>query len=296
MILLTVRDLSRQFDVDPVFRDVTFDVRAGEKIGLVGPNGTGKTTLLKILAGQDEPDTGQIEPHAGSTIAILEQDARFAEGRTLIQEAKSGLAHLYGLQTEAIELAEQMANVKDDKELAKLQKRYDDLQHELEKHDAYHIDHRVDEVLTGLGFTEEEYDRPLSSFSGGQQNRVLLARLLLRAPDVMLLDEPTNHLDIAAIGWLEQTLKETRSGFVLISHDRAFLRELTRATLWIDRGMVRRQEKGFAHFEEWRDKVWEDEDTSRHKLDRKIRSEGRWAVEGISARRKRNQGRVRALQ
>lgn len=238
MILLTIRDLSRQFDVDPVFRDVTFDVRAGEKIGLVGPNGTGKTTLLKILAGQDEPDTGQIERHSGSTISLLEQDAQFAEGQTLLQEAKSGLAHLYGLQSEAIELAEQMANVEDDKELARLQKRYDDLQHELEKHDAYHIDHRVDEVLNGLGFTEEEYDRPLSSFSGGQQNRVLLARLLLRAPDVMLLDEPTNHLDIAATEWLESWLSRLEQAVILVSHDRYFLDRVTTRILEMHQSRV----------------------------------------------------------
>ncbi|MEO0863577.1 MAG: ATP-binding cassette domain-containing protein, partial [Pseudomonadota bacterium] len=116
------------------------------------------------------------------------------------------------------------------------------------------------------------------------------------APDLMLLDEPTNHLDIEAIAWLEAELKATRAGFVLISHDRAFLRELTRATLWIDRGMVRRQEKGFAAFEAWRDAVWAEEDMQRHKLNRKIKAEARWAVEGISARRKRNMGRVRALQ
>lgn len=119
---------------------------------------------------------------------------------------------------------------------------------------------------------------------------------MAEAPDLMLLDEPTNHLDIEAIAWLEAELKATRAGFVLISHDRAFLRELTRATLWIDRGNVRRQEKGFEAFEAWRDTVWEEEDTARHKLNRKIKAEARWAVEGISARRKRNMGRVRALQ
>ena len=119
---------------------------------------------------------------------------------------------------------------------------------------------------------------------------------MAEAPQLMLLDEPTNHLDIEAISWLETELKSTRAGFVLISHDRAFLNELTRATLWIDRGMVRRQEIGFGGFEAWRDKVWEEEDQQRHKMDRKIKAEARWAVEGISARRKRNQGRVRALQ
>jgi ATP-binding cassette subfamily F protein uup len=112
----------------------------------------------------------------------------------------------------------------------------------------------------------------------------------------MLLDDPTNHLEIEAIAWLEAELKSTKAGFVLISHDRAFLNTLTRATLWIDRGLVRRNEKGFDAFESWRDKLWEEEDIQRHKMDRKIKSEGRWAVEGISARRKRNQGRLRALQ
>ncbi len=111
----------------------------------------------------------------------------------------------------------------------------------------------------------------------------------------MLLDEPTNHLDIQAIDWLEEELSSTRAAFVLISHDRAFLRALTRATLWIDRGEVRRRESGFDGFEDWRDTVWAEEDEARHKLERKIKAEAKWAVEGISARRKRNQGRVRAL-
>ncbi|WP_422028896.1 ABC-F family ATP-binding cassette domain-containing protein [Roseovarius sp.] len=154
-------------------------------------------------------------------------------------------------------------------------------------------EYRVEMVAEGLKF-----DPGLSpqTASGGERRRAALAKLLAEGPDLMLLDEPTNHLDIQAIGWLEQQLKETRKAFVLISHDRAFLRELTRATLWIDRGITRRQERGFTDFEAWRDKVWEEEDASRHKLDQKIKAEARWAVEGISARRKRNQGRVRALQ
>ena len=131
--------------------------------------------------------------------------------------------------------------------------------------------------------------------SGGERRRAALARLLAEAPGLMLLDEPTNHLDIEAIAWLEGELAAIRAAFVVISHDRAFLRATTRATLWIDRGRVRRQEKGFAAFEAWRDEVWAAEDLAAHKLDRKIAAEARWAVEGISARRKRNQGRVRAL-
>jgi len=153
-------------------------------------------------------------------------------------------------------------------------------------------DWRVAAAAEGLKF---DPDRPTATASGGERRRAALARLLAEAPDLMLLDEPTNHLDIEAIGWLEETLSATAAAFVLISHDRAVLRNLTRATLWVDRGSVRRQERGFEHFEEWRETVWAAEDEARHKLDRKIRAEARWAVEGISARRKRNQGRVRAL-
>ena len=159
----------------------------------------------------------------------------------------------------------------------------------LEPSEAY----KVDRAGAGLKFDPA---RAVSTASGGERRRAALAKLMAEAPGLMLLDEPTNHLDIEAIGWLENELKSTRTAFVLISHDRAFLNALTRATLWIDRGKVRRQEKGFAHFEAWRDTVWEEEDMQRHKLDRKIKSEARWAVEGISARRTRNQGRVRALQ
>lgn len=131
--------------------------------------------------------------------------------------------------------------------------------------------------------------------SGGERRRAALARCLAGEPDLMLLDEPTNHLDIAAIEWLEGELAATKCAFVLISHDRAFLKRLSRETVWLDRGACRRLTKGFDAFEDWRDKVLEEEREARHKLDRLIKSEGRWAVEGISARRKRNMGRVRRL-
>ena len=160
-------------------------------------------------------------------------------------------------------------------------------------HGVDEADHwRVDMAMDGL-----KLDAGLdpAAASGGERRRAALARILAQAPDLMLLDEPTNHLDIAAIGWLEEWLGQTRTAFVVISHDRAFLRNLTDRTLWVDRGVVRRLDRGFSAFEEWRDKTYEEEDAARHKLDRLIKAEGRWAVEGISARSKRNQGRVRRL-
>jgi ABC transport system ATP-binding/permease protein len=155
------------------------------------------------------------------------------------------------------------------------------------------MDYRLAVVAEGLKFNPET---PVATASGGERRRAALAKLLAEAPELMLLDEPTNHLDIQAIEWLEAELSTTRTAFVLISHDRAFLRALSKATLWIDRGEVRRRDSGFEGFEDWRETVWAEEDEARHKLDRKIKHEAKWAVEGISARRKRNMGRVRALQ
>ncbi|MEM6678365.1 MAG: ABC-F family ATP-binding cassette domain-containing protein [Pseudomonadota bacterium] len=151
---------------------------------------------------------------------------------------------------------------------------------------------RAEAAMEGLKVRD---DQDPASASGGERRRAALARLIAGEPDLMLLDEPTNHLDIQAIEWLESYLAETRAAFALISHDRTFLTRLTRGTLWIDRGVVRRSPEGFGGFEAWREKLWEEEDKARHKLDRLIAEEARWAVEGISARRTRNQGRLRRL-
>ncbi|MEX2286419.1 MAG: ABC-F family ATP-binding cassette domain-containing protein, partial [Planctomycetaceae bacterium] len=258
MILLSARDLSRQFGAQPVFRHVEFDVRAGEKIGLVGPNGSGKTTLLNILAGRDDADEGAVELRPSCDIVLLEQQPDFPPGQTLIDEARLGLDHLYRLQREAVELAELIANETEGDDLRRHQRRYDQIQHELERHDAYHVEHRVEEVLTGLGFAEQDYGRPLVQFSGGQQNRALLARMLLHEPDLMLLDEPTNHLDISATEWLEGYLLKSRQAMLVVSHDRYFLDRVTNRTLEIVQGKVTSYSGNFSAYRkqrEERDKV-----------------------------------------
>ena len=238
MILLSVRNIVRQFDAEPVLDGVTFDLRPSEKVGLVGPNGAGKTTLFRILAGQDEADAGSVDRHSSARLAVLEQVHRFEPGRTLLEEAKAGLAPLYALQHQAEELAHRIADEPDDVARERWQKKFDEVQHELHRHSAYNLDHRVVEVLEGLGFTRDQFDRQLVHLSGGQQNRVVLARLLLADPDLMLLDEPTNHLDIAATEWLEQYLARSDRAMLVISHDRYFLDRVTERTLELYAGTV----------------------------------------------------------
>lgn len=249
MILLTAHNLLRQFDTDPVFRDVTFTVETGEKIGLVGPNGCGKTTLMGILARHETADVGTVDIHKTAEVELLEQITEFSDQQTLLDTVKEGLAHLYELQDQAHDLADAMAQA-DAGQLDRLQKQYDAVQHELDRHDAYQIDHRVEEVLHGLGFTEEEYDRPITTFSGGQQNRAILGRLLLAAPDLMLLDEPTNHLDIAATEWLEGFLARSSQAVLVVSHDRYFLDSVTQRTLELFGGQLHDYKGNFSAY--WR--------------------------------------------
>jgi len=226
MLLMSCTGLSRAFDRGPLFEDISFELFHGERIGLVGPNGTGKTTLMRILAGQDSPDRGDVRLHAGARCALLEQDPKFAVGRTLFDEAKSALNDLVSAQEEMVETADALAAASNEAERKSLAARYDRLNELLRHNDAYTIDHKVEQVLHGLGFRDEDCDRPLETFSGGQQRRVLLAKLLLSSPDVMLLDEPSNHLDIDATRWLEDYLCEQSQAMLIVSHDRYFLNKV----------------------------------------------------------------------
>jgi ATP-binding cassette subfamily F protein 3 len=223
MLLMSCTGLARAFDRGPLFEDLGFELFHGERVGLVGPNGAGKTTLMRILAGQDTSDAGDVRLHAGARAMLLEQHAEFPEGRTLFEEAKSAFAELLHAQEEMIQVADAMAHSTDAAEHKTLAARYDRL-HELLGHaDAYALDHKVEQVLGGLGFGPPDYDRELRTFSGGQQRRVLLAKLLLAGPDVMLLDEPSNHLDIEATRWLENYLVQQPQAMLIVSHDRYFL-------------------------------------------------------------------------
>jgi ATP-binding cassette subfamily F protein 3 len=223
MLLLSCSNLARGFDAEPLFEGIGFELYAGDRVGLVGPNGAGKTTLLRLLAGLDAPDTGETHPHAGARVALLEQQPKFGAGKTLFAEALSALDDLLAAHDDMVRTADALAKANAEDEHKALADRYDRLNELLRYHDAYNVDHRVERVLEGLGFQPADYDRPVETFSGGQQSRLMLAKLLLAAPDVMLLDEPSNHLDIEATRWLEDYLVEQHEAMVIVSHDRYFL-------------------------------------------------------------------------
>jgi ATP-binding cassette subfamily F protein 3 len=253
MILLAVDSVTKHFGPDPVLAGVSFEVRPQERIGLVGPNGAGKTTLLRILAGLETPDTGTVELHSKSRLAYLEQQPAFLPGRTLWEEAQSGLEHLLEIAAESQRVAEALAVATEGAERDRLGKQFDRLQHALHLHGAYSLDHKIEQVLAGLGFGPECFEQPVEQLSGGQQNRLLLAKLLLAEPDVMLLDEPSNHLDIEATEWLEGFLRDTDQAMIIVSHDRYFLDRVTSRTLELYDGTVESYSANFSAY--WRQKA-----------------------------------------
>lgn len=248
MILLSVRDVRKHFGPDPVLDGVTFDIRPGQRVSLVGPNGAGKTTLMKILVGQEDADAGVVERHSSARIGYLEQHPEFAPGRTVWQEATDALADLVALTRQVEQTAAAIADATDDDERRRLEIRFDHLQAELQHRDAYNLNHQIEQVLQGLGFTAESYHQPVLELSGGQQNRLILARLLLSEPDLMLLDEPSNHLDIEATEWLEDFLIESQQAVLVVSHDRYFLDKVTNRTLELFQGTVESYEGNFSAY------------------------------------------------
>lgn len=238
MILLSAQNVRKFYGPEPVLDGVTFDIRPGERVSLVGPNGAGKTTLMKILAKQLDADSGTIDLHSSARIGYLEQHPEFAPGRTVWEEAKSGLAELLAMAAEAERLGESLAHATSEEERQKLGKRFDYIQYQLAHHQAYNVEHRIERVLLGLGFSLDALQQPVDQLSGGQRNRLVLAKLLLEEPDIMLLDEPSNHLDIEATEWLETFLTESEQALLVVSHDRYFLDRVTNRTLELFRGTV----------------------------------------------------------
>ena len=231
-----------------LFRELDLFIGPRDRLALIGRNGVGKTTLLRLIAGEVEADRGSRSIQPGTRIVMLEQDPFFTGYATLLDFALSG--------TDAP------------------------------------AQHEVEAIAEQLGI---DLSRPADSASGGERRRAALARALASQPDLLLLDEPTNHLDLAAIDWLEGWLSRYTGAFVAISHDRTFLERLTNATLWLDRGALRRKEIGFGGYEAWMEAVYAEEARAADRLDARLKLEAHWLERGVTARRKRNQGRLSKL-
>ncbi len=251
--LLSISDIGVNLGDRWLFRHVDLSLSAGDKLALVGRNGAGKSSLMKLIAGSAEMDEGSRWVAPGVDIAYLPQSPVFRGSMSLASYVIQGLG--------------------DNEDLSSRM-------------------HQADAILMRMNMDPA---RMIDGLSGGERRRVSLARALITDPDILLLDEPTNHLDLPTIEWLEGMLKERGGALVLISHDRAFLRALSNGIIWINQGSLRRRNGLFEQFEEWSEGIMTEELVRLRKLDKRIAEETRWSHQGISARRKRNQGRLREL-
>ncbi|MDZ4159185.1 MAG: ABC-F family ATP-binding cassette domain-containing protein, partial [Anaerolineaceae bacterium] len=220
MSLITAVNLAKAYGQQDVFEGVSFSIPPRARIGLVGANGVGKTTLLRIVAGLEEPSTGTLQRARGVPVGYLPQEAALESSRTLWQECLSVFGDLLNIQHELSDLEAVMA---DQQQAAAALERYGRLQAVFEHRGGYTYEAHLRQTLSGLGFSQPDYHRPVTQLSGGQRTRALLARLLLSQPGLMLLDEPTNHLDLSAIEWLENYLRDWEGAALIVSHDRYFL-------------------------------------------------------------------------
>ncbi len=228
MSLITAKDLSKSFGAEDIFEGISLSIPRGARIALVGANGVGKTTLLRILMELDYPNSGSLQYAKDLTIGYLPQEATLSTQGTLWETCLVVFSDLFQIKSD---LEACMQAMSDPEGLAEAVTRYGILEQAFERQGGYTYEVRIKQTLSGLGFDEADYHRPISQLSGGERTRALLARLLLESPDVMMLDEPTNHLDIGAVEWLESFLKDWEGALVVVSHDRYFLDQVAE-TVW----------------------------------------------------------------
>jgi len=238
--VFSVENLKVEFGARPLFHDVSYVVGDKDRIALVGKNGAGKSTMLKIIAGLQQPSSGTVSIPKEMTIGYLPQVMKLADTRTVRQEAETAFEDLHNLQAEVERLNNQLVE-RTDYESEEYHALIDRFTHESERYQMMgggNYQAELEQALTGLGFRRDDLDRPTSEFSGGWRMRIELAKLLLRHPDVLLLDEPTNHLDIESIQWLEEFLAKRCNAVILVSHDRAFINNVTTRTIEISCGVI----------------------------------------------------------
>jgi ATP-binding cassette subfamily F protein uup len=287
MPLVVLDHLHHAYGHLPLLDDASLQIEPGERVALIGRNGTGKSTLLQIVSGELPPDRGTVWRAPGTRVARLVQDVPLDTHAPVFDVVAEGLGDLSALIADYHHAATEVAHG----DVAALE-RMGRLQHELEERDGWRLEQRVELVLTRLSLPA---DVPVDTLSGGWRRRVLLARALVAAPDLLLLDEPTNHLDIEAIEWLESFLAEYAGAVLFVTHDRAFLERLATRVVELDRGRLTSWPGDYATFlrkkEEWLDS----EAIANEKFDKKLAEEEVWLRRGIKARRTRDEGRVKRL-
>jgi len=252
--MITVNDISVQFGGTTLFSDVSFAINENDKIALMGKNGAGKSTLLKIIAGQSKPSTGSISTPKDAVVAYLPQHLLTKDGSTVMEEASKAFGEIFKMKAEIDEINEQLT-IRTDYEsdaYMKLIERVSDLSEKFYAIEEVNYEAEVEKILVGLGFEREDFTRQTSEFSGGWRMRIELAKILLQKPDLILLDEPTNHMDIESIQWLEEFLINSAKAVVVISHDRAFVDNITNRTIEVTMGRIYDYKAKYSHYLELR--------------------------------------------
>jgi len=286
MALLRFDEIGLEFGEQLILRDAEFSIDAGERICLIGRNGAGKSTTLKLIMGTLEPDRGEIVSKSGLVVSQLEQNLPKALDLPVTEVIRSGLTDVEQLLREYKAKAALELDKHGLRELEALHAKID-------THDGWHLEQRVETTITELNLPA---DKRMNELSGGWRRRVALAKALVQKPDLLLLDEPTNHLDIATIKWLEDRIYNYPGAVLFITHDRAFLQRLATRIVEIDRGKLTSWPGDFKNFLRRKEKVLEDEAVADARFDKKLEQEEEWVRQGIKARRTRNEGRVRTLQ
>lgn len=260
MILLQLNDLTKSFDGEDIFNNVDFEVKTGERIGIVGRNGAGKSTLMKIIAGVEDYDSGHISKSKNLKLGYLTQQMTLNTDQTVFEEMSKPFEAMKNLEQEMkleTDWLAQHANEYDTEAYKSHIDRYEALSNQFEQQDGYQYESKIKTVLHGLNFSEADFDRPINDFSGGQKTRLSLAQMLLSEPDLLLLDEPTNHLDMETTQWLESYLNYFKGAIVIISHDRYFLDKIVTQIYDVALGDVQHYVGNYAQFINQRDKYYE---------------------------------------